>query len=117
MHIHFIFKAKKSGFDRCIRSLILRCCTGGGRGFFYSKATMGCAVSKGVLSRTSRLARGILFANHSLARGMLSGNFGQRKVNSGTSFIETENFCDFSLEMAKIWQLLSRKSYLMELLM
>ena len=32
------------------------------RGIFHSKVTWGCAVTKGILFRTSNLAKGILFA-------------------------------------------------------
>ena len=38
---------------------------GGGRGFFHSKGTWGCAAHKGILFWTSGLAKGILFGNFS----------------------------------------------------
>ena len=37
----------------------------GGWGFFHSKGTWGCATHKGILFRTSSLAKGILFGNFS----------------------------------------------------
>ena len=37
----------------------------GGGGFFHSKGTWGCAAHKGILFRTSSLAKGILFGNFS----------------------------------------------------
>ena len=55
----------------------------GGGGFFYSKGTWGCAARKGMLFRTSSLAKGVLLAilvELSLGKGMLFGNFGQRNV-------------------------------------
>ena len=36
-----------------------------GGGFFHSKGTWGCAAHKGILFRTSSLAKGILFGNFS----------------------------------------------------
>ena len=56
---------------------------GGGGGFFHSKGTWGCAAHKGILFRTSSLAKGILLGNFidfSLGKGMLCGNFGQSTV-------------------------------------
>ena len=38
---------------------------GTGGGFFHSKGTWGCAAHKGILLRTSSLAKGILFGNFS----------------------------------------------------
>ena len=36
-----------------------------GGGFFHSKGTWGCAAHKGILFRSSSLAKGILFGNFS----------------------------------------------------
>ena len=55
----------------------------GGGGFFHSKGTWGCVAQKGILFRTSNLAKGILFGNFSrfsLGKGMLCGNFGESTV-------------------------------------
>ena len=38
---------------------------GAGGGFFHSKNTWGCDAHKGILLRTSSLAKGILFGNFS----------------------------------------------------
>ena len=52
-----------------------------GGGGFHSKGTWGCAARRGILSRTSGLAKGILFAKFSMGNGMLFGTFGHRKGN------------------------------------
>ena len=59
------------------------------------------------LFRTSGLAKGILFHNFSLGKGMLFGMV-KEMSNFGNSCIEIQNFDEFDLEKAKIWQFLSR---------
>ena len=76
-----------------------------GRGFFHSKGTWGCAARKGILFRTSSLAKGILLAilvEFSLGKGMLFGNFGKEKSNFGNSCQEIQIFKNFGPENAKI---------------
>ena len=78
----------------------------GGGGFFHSKGTWGCAASKGILFRTSSLAKGVLF-----------GNFSRVKSRQGYAFLQfwsekCQNsvlFLNLGPENAKIWQVLSRK--------
>ena len=53
---------------------------------------------------TSGLAKGILFDNLLWARVCFLAILVKEKSNFGYSCIETQNFGDFGLEKAKIWQ-------------
>ena len=46
---------------------------------------------KGLLFRTTSLAKDILFANSSPGKSMSLGNFGKKKVDFGNSCLETLN--------------------------
>ena len=58
-----------------------------------------------------------IFGNFSLGKGMVLVILVKEKSNVGNSCVETQNFGDFGLEKAKIWQFLSKKHQLVALLM
>ena len=82
-------------------------------GFFHSKGTWGFAARKGILFRTSSLAKGVLFSNFSRVKSRQRYAFWQfwsKKYQNSVIFVKkTQLFKNFGPENAKIWQVLSRK--------
>ena len=95
-------------------------CTRGEGGSSIVKVPGDVPPGRVYLFKLSSPAKGILFANFSpfsLGKGMLFGNLGKRNVRLGNSCKETQIFSNFGQGNAKIWQVLSRKSQIMALLM
>ena len=68
---------------------------GGGGGFFHSKGTLGCAARKGVLFRTSSVAKGVLFGNFSRVKSRQGYAFWQiwsKKCQNSVIFVKKANF-------------------------
>ena len=85
----------------------------GGGGFFHSKGTWGCAARKGMLFRTSSLAKGVLSGNFSRVKsrqGYAFWEFRAKRCQNSVIFCKKNPiFLDFGPENAKIWQVLPRK--------
>ena len=62
----------------------------GGGGLFHSKSTRGCSARKGMLFRTSSLAKGILFGNFSRGRsrqGYAFWEFWSKRCQNSVIFV------------------------------
>ena len=93
------------------------CLAHGGGGFFHSKGTWGCAARKGILFRTSSLAKGVLFSNFSRVKsrqGYAFWQFWSKKCQNSAFFVKKPNFFEilvqkmqkfgkFCLENANSW--------------
>ena len=69
--------------------------THGGGEFFHSKVTWGCATRKGILFRTSSLAKGVLFSNFSRVKsrqGYAFWQFLSKKCQNSVIFVKKPNF-------------------------
>ena len=66
-----------------------------GGGFFHGKGTWGCAARKGILFRTSSLAKGVLFSNFSRVKsrqGYAFWQFWSKKFQNSVIFVKKPNF-------------------------
>ena len=62
-----------------------------GGGFFHSKGTWGCAAHKGILFRTSSLAKGVLFGSFSRVKsrqGYAFWEFLSKKCQNSVIFVK-----------------------------